>query len=145
MKLKEIKEGRGEGGRERRRMGRERSLGYTHNPSKLRQNNLKFKASLGTHTPTHAHTHTHIPILSDVLLRRALIYDLRPSSGLMCLATDTYAHTHTHNGESLPVRDSVAFIHTHCSVLHTTLGPLQLPTPVFRSVKHYSTVPGISG
>lgn len=56
--------------------------------------------------------------------------------------------THTLVGradvKSLPVTDSVAFIHTHCFVLHTPLGPLQLPAPVFGCVKHYGTVPGVS-
>lgn len=45
--------------------------------------------------------------------------------------------------ESLPLTDSVAFIDTHCFVLHIAFGPLQFPAPVLKCVKHYCMVLGI--
>jgi hypothetical protein len=46
---------------------------------------------------------------------------------------------------NLPLTDFVAFIDTHCFVLHVAFGPLQFPTPVLKCVKHYCMVSGIGG
>ena len=48
-----------------------------------------------------------------------------------------------HGAESLPFTDFIAFIDTHCLVLHVAFGPLQLPTPVLKCVKHYGVFLGV--
>ena len=45
--------------------------------------------------------------------------------------------------KSLPFTDFIAFIDTHCLVLHVAFGPLQLPKPVLKCVKHYGVLLGV--